>query len=222
MYAIGLCVCPPCSHRRVQIALCIRSHLKDTISPRSKCIGVSHSFGTMVLSAIMNSHPSTFAATVYLDPVNFFPGATSLGPVLYIPLSVSVFLSCVWQGDWFKFITHLAAGDIYTQHLIKNVQEFGEYASRENDLISLVVVSGNDPMVDAEGVRDTLKDSTECWMYSNHIHGDVIWRPYFHKRLKGWIDDCIEKHLSYKGTGEFAKGELRRASASCSQLKYVL
>ncbi|GMI09300.1 hypothetical protein TrVE_jg5819 [Triparma verrucosa] len=205
-----------------EIALSLRAHLKATVAPKSKCIGVSHSFGTMVLSSIMNYYPDTFAATVYLDPVNFFAGATSLGPILYIPLSVPVFIDCIKKRDPFKFVTHLAAGDIYTQHLIKNVQEFGEYASRENDDICLVVLSGNDPLVDARGVRDTLKPSTETWLYENNIHGDIIVRPEFHKRLKSWIEDVCEK-LENEAKPLFVvtkakDGLLRRSSASCSQL----
>ncbi|GMH84370.1 hypothetical protein TL16_g09903 [Triparma laevis f. inornata] len=203
-----------------EIALSLRAHLKATINPKSKCIGVSHSFGTMVLSSIMNYYPDTFNATVYLDPVNFFAGATSLGPILYIPLSLPVFIDCIRTHDPFKFVTHLAAGDIYTQHLIKNVQEFGEYASRENDDTCLVVLAGNDPLVDAYGVRDTLKPSTEVWLYENNIHGDIIVRPEFHKRLKNWID-CVVKTLEEPKdlfpTKKETNGAMR-GSRSCSQL----
>jgi hypothetical protein len=70
----------------------------------------------------MNSHPDTFDATVYMDPVNFFAGATSLGPILYVPITLGVFIECIRSLDVFKFVTHLAAGDVYTQHLIKNVR----------------------------------------------------------------------------------------------------
>lgn len=73
----------------------------------------------------MNYCPDTFNAAAYLDPVDFFAGA-SLGPILYIPLSLPVFIDCIITHDPFKFVTHLAAGDIYTQHLIKNVQEVRE------------------------------------------------------------------------------------------------
>jgi len=200
----------------------LRAHLKATVAPKSKIIGVSHSFGTMVLSGIMNTHPETFSATVYLDPVNFFAGATSLGPILYVPLDVPVFIDCIKKRDPFKFVTHLAAGDIYTQHLIKNVQEFGEYASRENDNdLCLVVLAGSDPLVDAHGVRDTLKESTQVWLNENYIHGDIIVRPDFHKRLKGWIDGVVQR-LEEKPKNLFPKkGDfqlMRRSSASCSQL----
>lgn len=86
-----------------------------TLNASSKIVAVSHSFGTMVLSAIMNRHPDTFDASVYIDPVNFFAGAWALAPILYIPISLRVFLDCIWTLDVFKFVTHLAAGDIYTQ-----------------------------------------------------------------------------------------------------------
>ena len=202
-------------------ALSVRSHLRATVAPKSKCICVSHSFGTMVLSSIMNVYPETFDATVYLDPVNFFAGATSLGEILYVPLDVPVFIDCIKKRDPFKFVTHLAAGDIYTQHLIKNVQEFGEYASRQNDEKCLVVLAGSDPLVDAYGVRDTLKETTEVWLYENYIHGDIIVRPEFHRRLKGWIDDVVKKLEEKPKTFLLTKQEkekMKRSSQSCSQL----
>jgi hypothetical protein len=80
------------------------------------------------------------------------------------------------------------------------------------------VLSGNDPIVDALGIKATVKDSTECWMYENHMHGDVVVRPAFHKRLKKWVDAQVSKFEVEESSFMLGKGNLRRASASCSQL----
>mmetsp|Transcript_3330 Transcript_3330/g.6337 ORF Transcript_3330/g.6337 Transcript_3330/m.6337 type:complete len:484 (-) Transcript_3330:44-1495(-) len=206
-----------------EIAASIRAHLKMTLNASSKIVAVAHSFGTMVLSAIMNKHPDTFDASVYIDPVNFFAGAWALAPILYIPISLRVFLDCIWTLDVFKFVTHLAAGDIYTQHLIKNVQEFGEYASRQNDDTCLVVLSGNDPLVDAHGIQVTCKASTEVWLNKNYMHGDVVVRPEFHRKLKAWVDGVVRKWQVQENSfvNSFKKGDLRRTSASCGSLSRI-
>jgi hypothetical protein len=171
-----------------EVTASVRSHLASSIAPSSMVIGIAHSFGTMVLSTIMNSHPSTFQRTVYLDPVSFFPGATSLWPSLYSKLSVPVFMSCLQQLDLIKFVTHLAAGDVYTQHVIKSVQQFAEYANRENDDRPLVVLSGKDHLVDSRAVECTVKEGTTVWFYEGFGHGDVIVRGDFHRRLAEWIE----------------------------------
>ena len=73
------------------------------------------------------------------------------------------------------------------------MQEFGEYASRQNDDTCLVVVSGKDALVDAHGVKASCKDSTEVWLNENYMHGDIVVRGEFHKKLKNWVDGVVRK-----------------------------
>ena len=75
-----------------EVTASILGHLKSTVAPDTGVIAVAHSFGTMVLSSIVNTHPKTFSRCVYLDPVSFFGGATSLWPSLFCPLNVRIFL----------------------------------------------------------------------------------------------------------------------------------
>jgi pimeloyl-ACP methyl ester carboxylesterase len=184
-----------------EITHSVLSHLSQTLSPNNKVIGVAHSFGTMVLSQIVNTNPETFHHTVYIDPVTFFPGASSLGPCLYAPLTLKTFVRALRDADPIAFITHLAAGDIYTQHIIKQVQQYCEYASKELDKTPpLVVLSGKDHLVDTEAVRDTVRPGTVVWYYDDWVHGDCTMRSDFYQRLGEYL---------FKKKGEIEKEEMK-------------
>ncbi|GMI08031.1 hypothetical protein TrVE_jg12816 [Triparma verrucosa] len=200
-----------------EVAKSIREHLSVTVAPHSRVIGIAHSFGTMVLSNIMNTFPDTFSRTAYIDPVCFFEGATTLWPVLYSPLTITTFFESLREVDPVKFITHLAAGDIYTQHVIKNVMYFAEYANRGNDMKPLLVLSGKDHLVDTRAVRDCAKEDSEIWFYENWIHGDFLFHPSFQRRLGVWLGEAMKEVLFEDG--EYDGGNLMKQSKSCPVLE---
>lgn len=178
-----------------ETAKSIREHLSVTVAPDSRVIGIAHSFGTMVLSNIMNTFPDTFDRTAYIDPVCFFEGATTLWPVLYSPLTITTFFESLRELDPVKFITHLAAGDIYTQHVIKNVMYFAEYANRGNDVKPLLVLSGKDHLVDTRAVRDCAEEGSEIWFEERWIHGDFLFHPSFQVKLGVWLGEAMKDVL---------------------------
>ena len=79
---------------------------------------------------------------------------------------------------------------------------FGEYANQEKDENGLVVLSGRDHLVDARAVRDTVKEGTEVWFYEEYMHGDIIVRDEFYRRLGEWVKGVCE---------ELNGGKMRRA-----------
>ena len=135
----------------------------------------------------------------------FFEGATTLWPVLYSPLTPTTFFQSLRDVDPVKFITHLAAGDIFTQHVIKIVMYFAEYANRGNDVKPLLVLSGKDHLVDTRAVRDCATEDTEVWMYDRWIHGDFLFHPSFQIRLGEWLKDAMTESLFEEGAFKQSK-----------------